>query len=212
MDAQAFWDNKHRTKYAKADWVNKPSLFAEWAVQYFPAGGTVLELGAGFGQDSRYFDSRDFKVTATDFSPEALRQAKPKSPAGIAFQQVDLSQSLPFANQSFDVVYAHLSLHYFDHATTERLFAEIHRVLKPGGVLAALCNSTSDPQASEGEALEGPDYRAVANLPKRFFSPESARAFAKDFTVLIADDQGSTYKDQAKGVANLIRLIARKES
>ncbi len=210
MNYADFWDELHETKYKPSDWVNKPSLFAQWAIQYFPKSGSVLELGAGQAQDSHYFAEKGFTATATDFSPHALELAKQKYPSGITFQQLDLSQPLPFGDELFDVVYAHLSLHYFDTPTTEKVFAEVRRVLKPGGLLAALFNSTSDPESQEGEVIEEPDYRHVANLDKRFFSPETARRFAKDFEIVVADNQGTTYKDEAKGVHNLIRLVARK--
>ncbi len=43
------WKDLH-ANYQAQDWVDKPSLFAETAVQYFPKTGRILELGAGHGQ------------------------------------------------------------------------------------------------------------------------------------------------------------------
>ena len=45
------WSELHNN-YKKRDWINKPSIFAEQAIKYFPSSGKVLELGAGLGQDS----------------------------------------------------------------------------------------------------------------------------------------------------------------
>jgi SAM-dependent methyltransferase len=208
MDTQSYW-NKQHDKYAQTDWIYKPSIFAEWVRSYMPASGTLLDLGAGQAQDSRYFAATGYTVTATDLSPHALELAQKKSPASIKFQIVDLSQSLPFADESYSIVYAHLSLHYFDTATTAQLFAEIHRVLKPGGMLAALFNSDQDPEIPEGKPIEQ-NFIEIDGIYKRYFNPPTARAFAKDFEIVVADNQGTTYKDAAKGINNLVRLVARK--
>lgn len=209
MDPQRYWEGKH-DEYTTTDWIDKPSMFAEWVQQYLPGSGALLDLGAGQGQDSRFFAGKGYDVTSTDFSARALELGEQKSPGTISFQQVDLSAPLPFPNESYDVAYAHLSLHYFDKATTEKLFAEIYRVLKPGGILAALCNSSEDPEMLEGTEIEE-HFVEVNDIQKRYFSPDDARAFAKDFEIIVADDQGTTYKDSVKGVHNLVRLVARKQ-
>lgn len=127
----------------------------------------------------------------------------------IKTETVDIRQPLPFQENSFDVVYAHLSLHYFDQSTTERIFDDIKRIPKPNGVLAYFTNSTSDPEYDTGKKLEE-GYYDVEGEPKRYFNVETARRFAKDFSPLLLDNNGETYKDSAKGVHNLIRFIGRK--
>lgn len=208
MDEQQYWDNQH-DKYAATDWINKPSIFAEWVLEYLPKGGALVDLGAGQAQDSRFFATKGFEVLATDLSQHALDLVKEKSTA-VSYKAVNLAYPLPFADEQFDVVYAHLSLHYFDTTTTEKLFAEIHRVLRPGGTLAALFNSDQDPEIRDGEEIE-PNYIKLDGIRKRYFSPETARSFAKDFKIIVADNQGTTYKDSAKGINNLIRLVATKD-
>ena len=39
----------------------------------------------------------------------------------------------PYADESFDVVYGNLCLHYYDDETTKQIVVESLRVLKPGG-------------------------------------------------------------------------------
>lgn len=210
--SDAVWSNLHEY-YTDQDWIDKPSLFAETAVTYFPKTGRVLELGAGQGQDSRYFAEHGYNVVSTDLEQSALAKSRDKLPEGlrpmVTLQPVDLRETLPFATASFDVVYAHLSLHYFDYATTVRLFGDIHRVLKAGGVFAFFTNSVHDPEYKTGKQLED-YYFLIGNTPKRYFSIDTARDFARDFNVLLLDDHGETYKDRAKGVHNLIRFIGAK--
>jgi SAM-dependent methyltransferase len=201
----AYWARLHEL-YSDKDWVTKPSIFAEFARDYLPEHGVILELGAGLGQDSAYFTELGYKVVATDLNIEKLAAIADDK---FITQAVDLRENLPFADNAFDVVYAHLSLHYFDQATTKQIFAEINRILKPGGMLAFFTNSTTDPEYGQGKQLEQ-NYFEIESTAKRYFDTESATKFAKEFKPLLVDNNGATYKDEAKGVHNLIRFIGTK--
>jgi SAM-dependent methyltransferase len=208
------WTNLHG-RYQQQDWADKPSLFAETAVEYFPATGKVLELGAGLGQDSRFFAGRGYDVVCSDLEQATLEQTRAKLPSSLSrkimFQKADLRDELPFEDASFDVVYAHLSLHYFDYETTVRLFGEIQRILKPGGVLAFFTNSVHDPEYDTGTKLED-DFFQIGDFAKRYFSVDSARAFTRYFDINLLDDHGETYKDRAIGVHSLVRFIGTKQA
>lgn len=205
------WSDLHET-YTQQDWINKPSIFAEQAIKYFPKTGKVLELGAGQAQDGCFFASEGYEVTATDIEDKALELAEQKATnksVRIELKKVDLRDELPFESESFDVVYAHLSLHYFDKETTLRLFGEIQRVLKKGGVFAFFVNSVNDPEYNTGEEIES-DYFRIDGTDKRYFSEKTAREFAQWFDVNLLDELGETYKDSDKGVHNLVRFIGTK--
>jgi len=203
------WSNLHDS-YKTRDWIDKPSLFAETAITYFPKQGRILDLGAGQGQDSRFFAEHGYDVVSTDLEDTALEQSAAKLPdelkSKVTLQKVDLRNELPFDTDSFDVVYAHLSLHYFDVATTRQIISEIQRVLKPGGVFAFFVNSVNDPEHGTGRQLE-PDFFEIDQMTKRYFSLETTRDFTKYLDVVLLDDHGETYKDRDKGVHNLIRFI-----
>lgn len=204
------WKDIHEN-YQKQDWINKPSIFAEQALPYLTPGGTLLELGAGQAQDGCYFAKNGMRVTATDLEDSALELARQKAinqGVDIAVQKVDLRDDLPFGNNSFDVVYAHLSLHYFDYETTRRLIGEIERVLKPGGTLAFLVNSVHDPEYGQGDQIE-PDYFKINEVVKRYFSETTARKLVQYYDINLLDGLGETYKDAAKGVHNLVRFIGK---
>jgi len=200
--------------YSHQDWIDKPSLFAETAIHYFPQRATILELGAGQGQDSRYFADNELSVTATDIEQSALdtleSKLTPNQRNKVTTATVDLREALPYSDSSFDVVYAHLSLHYFDLAHTKRAFSEIARVLKPGGILAFFVNSVNDPEYNTGTRLEA-DYFQIGDTRKRYFSVESASELTQgSFETKLLDDLGETYKDADKGVHRLIRYIGQK--
>ncbi len=206
------WDKLHQY-YSKQDWIEKPNIFAEEALGHFPKEGYVLCLGDGQGQDGRFFSSKGYKVLSTDISDEALKinsqKISEQGLTNILTEKLDLTTDFSYKEATFDVVYAHLSLHYFTEEITQKIFSEIKRVLKRGGILAIFVNSINDPEFNSGKRIEQELFE-IEGTTKRFFSKYSMNYFARDFQVILLDDNGRTYKDEAKGVHNLVRFIGRK--
>jgi len=200
MNPQDYWQKAH-LKYSQQDWINKPTIFATQVIQYFPKSGSLLELGAGQGQDSKYFTQLGYQVLATDFSEFALARIQ-----GIKTQICDLSQPLLFRPDSFDIIYSHLALHYFDLDRTRKLFKEIYTILKPGGVFASITNTIDDPEISQCQKIED-DFYQCGDVFKRYFSVNSMKGFTSKFEPIILDSQGETHKDIIK---TLIRFVGRK--
>jgi SAM-dependent methyltransferase len=168
------WERTYRERGAEQA---LPSAFARAVARLLPPDSRVLDLGCGLGADAALFARAGHWVLATDFSRVALRsvQARYGEEACLRMAQADMRAPLPLADGRFDAVYARLSLHYFDDATTRAVFAEIARVLRPGGVLAFMCKSTDDPLHGRGEAIE-PDMFALHGKVRHFFSEAYARA------------------------------------
>ena len=137
----------------------------------------VLDLGCGTGNDTLYFTERGFKVIACDYSEFALDKIK-QDIQGVETKQIDISQTLPFEDKTFDLIIADLSLHYFDEQTTKKIMQEIKRILRPSGNLLARVNSTADINhgAGQGKKLEE-NFYFVEGYNKRFFSIEDAQKF-----------------------------------
>ncbi|MDO8618515.1 MAG: class I SAM-dependent methyltransferase [Candidatus Daviesbacteria bacterium] len=200
-----FWNKKHFEE-DELKRMSQHSVFAEESLKYFPSAGRVLELGVGIGSDALFLASQGFQVMATDFSKDALAHI-PES-LSLKTQQQDLNQLFPFADQEFDVVYAHLALHYFDRETTQQIFDEISRVLKPEGIIAVLLNSKTDSEYGQGKLLEK-DYFDLPNKgPKRFFSVATLKPFVIKFETILLDDKGSDPRRNHK--EDLIRFIGKK--
>lgn len=211
MDQKELWTTKLE-EYENTEWSNWPSLFAVWAEEnYFPRKSHILELGAGLGQDSRYFARKGHTVVSTDFSAYGVawckRKIHPSLAHAIAVQTLDLTQPFPCEADTFDVVFCHLSLHFFTNAITRQIFREIHRVLKTRSLLAALFNSTDDPEFADATPLKGGVVQVQSGFIKRFFTVESVRDFAGDFKPLVLDQEGESFKDLEKKVTGLIRFI-----
>jgi ubiquinone/menaquinone biosynthesis C-methylase UbiE len=97
------------------------------------AGRDVLEAGCGIATDGVQFARGGANYTGVDFSPTALELAERRfGLSGLPgrFVQRSLTE-LPFPDASFDLVYSNGVIHHIPE--TERVVAEFHRVLRPGG-------------------------------------------------------------------------------
>lgn len=95
----------------------------------------ILEVGCGAGDFAIHLSKQKAIVTAVDFSTKAIEIAKEKSKAQselIDFQVAD-AQSLPFAANSFDLIF---SCECLEHVPDpQKALNEFYRVLKPSGSL-----------------------------------------------------------------------------
>jgi ubiquinone/menaquinone biosynthesis C-methylase UbiE len=102
------------------------------------ARGDVLEVGVGTGATFAHYPPDLASLTGLDISEGMLAQARPKAarlPFPVTLQVADF-QTLPFPGASFDTVTS--SLAFCGIPDPGRLFAEIRRVLRPGGQILAL--------------------------------------------------------------------------
>src|SRR5215472_5017201 len=95
----------------------------------------ALEIGAGTGYFSLNLVQAGVvaEATCTDISPgmvSALAANAQRLGIDVLAARAD-AESLPFADESFDLVLGHAVLHHLPNL--RRAFAEFHRVLRPGG-------------------------------------------------------------------------------
>ena len=123
----------------------------EWVFETFdlPADGRVLEMGCGPGDLWRENADQipdDWSVTLSDLSPGMIRDARENLrnvSHDFTFESFD-AQSIPFGDGSFDAVIAnHMLYHVPDLDAT---YAEVRRVLKPGGRFYAATNARDNMQ------------------------------------------------------------------
>ncbi|HYP52436.1 MAG TPA: class I SAM-dependent methyltransferase, partial [Pyrinomonadaceae bacterium] len=142
-----FWQaNPCGTKFAEAEAgsrafferVEEHRYRTEWhipeAAGFEGAWGLrVLEVGCGLGTDGARFARAGAVYTGVDLTEAAVGLARRRFELdGLAgeFRVAD-AEGLPFADETFDLVYSHGVLHHTPD--TARAVAEVRRVLKRGG-------------------------------------------------------------------------------
>jgi ubiquinone/menaquinone biosynthesis C-methylase UbiE len=144
---RAFWQaNPCGVKFADAapgtrrfyELVEAHRYTKEWhipiAADFASARGLkVLEIGCGLGTDGAQFAEAGADYTGVDLTDAAVELARKR------FELFDLpgkfesadAENLPFADESFDLVYSHGVLHHTPE--TAKAIKEVYRVLRPGG-------------------------------------------------------------------------------
>jgi SAM-dependent methyltransferase len=128
MDFQDHFSTQAAT-YAKARPTYPPLLFAELALLTH-ARSLAWDAGTGNGQAAVALASHFARVVATEPSAAQLTQALPH-PLVSYHQSAETAPML--ADASVDLVTVAQAAHWFDRP---KFYAEVNRVLRPGGVVA----------------------------------------------------------------------------
>lgn len=118
-------------------------------------GERVLDVGSGAGTDSlvaAQMVGGSGRVTGIDMTPQMLAKARAAA-AELGAENVDFVsgevESLPFADESFDVVISNGVIDLLPDK--DAVFAEIHRVLAPGGRIQVADVTIQRPVSEEGK-------------------------------------------------------------
>jgi SAM-dependent methyltransferase len=92
--------------------------------------GTLLEIGAGHGRDSQFFQEQGLKVISIDMSSAMTRLCQEK---GIPTCVMDTA-SLGFDDNSFDAVYALNSFLHLPKSESPVALENVCNILQPAGL------------------------------------------------------------------------------
>ncbi len=96
----------------------------------------VLDLCCGSGQTTQLLVKLSQNVTGLDASPKSLQRARQNVPSASYVQA--FAESMPFADNLFDVVHTSVALHEMQPQQLRKIINEVYRVLKPGGVFTLI--------------------------------------------------------------------------
>jgi ubiquinone/menaquinone biosynthesis C-methylase UbiE len=95
-------------------------------------GERVLDVGSGTGNIAVKMKERGCVIVGIDSSPEGIEIHRGKD-TGAELVLGDVSEPLPFENESFDKIYSNNTIYAISREKRLAIFSELYRVLKPGG-------------------------------------------------------------------------------
>jgi ubiquinone/menaquinone biosynthesis C-methylase UbiE len=127
LDSEEDFEAHARARYALEPYIPEFAQFAS------SRGLRVLEIGVGMGADYLEWLKAGARATGIDMSDASLERARRRCVSAGFVPDLRLADAehLPFANETFDVVYSYGVMHH--SPDTARCLQEALRVLKPGG-------------------------------------------------------------------------------
>ena len=136
------WENAD-----KATWL-KPTEDSYYLANKWNEKGYkhILDLGTGLGRHAIYFSQQGFDVSAIDISEYGIEHLKTWG----ASENLNISATtgdmlfLPYADKSFDCIFAYHVIAHTDTNGLKIIISEIERVLKVGGeIFLSFCSKES---------------------------------------------------------------------
>jgi SAM-dependent methyltransferase len=115
-----------------------------------PAPYTILDVGCGPGRDLKTFSTLGHRAIGLDGCANFVEMAQAFSGCAVWHQDL-LHLDLP--PTMFDGIFANAVLFHVPSAGLPKVLEELHRALKPGGVLFS-----SNPRGNNEEGWNGPRY------------------------------------------------------
>lgn len=103
----------------------------ERTLRRLPRTDRVLDFCCGWG----FYFMINPRARGIDGDPACVRFLRER---GFCVDQADVLSRLPYADGAFDCVVAHDALEHFEFEQLRFIFAEVHRVLSPGGTFVVI--------------------------------------------------------------------------
>lgn len=169
----------------------------------------ILDFGCGSGANTWFLAREGFDTYAFDGSKSAVEKAKAHLQAeglfNVHFDVMDGTEIL-YENSFFDCVIDNVCIYANRLEHINEMFANVYRVLKPGGKLFSTCFGTGTTGYGEGEQIEKNTFCNIKRGPLadrvvvHFFSEDELKTSAggAGFSNIIIDKMA--YTDNGNGI------------
>lgn len=120
--------------------------------------GKLLEIACGNGSDAKYLAEKGFDVTCLEKNQIYVDEVNGK---GVRCIKHDITNTLPFKENQFDVVYSRLGLHYFSTDILDKIFKDIYRVCNNNGIFIFSVKIESDSIKTDKVILSQNDWNDI---------------------------------------------------
>ncbi len=136
----ATWDdNPNRVNPTRAEQLE---ILTTLAIGEWQPGALVIDLACGTGHLEELLFARapEMRITAVDYSPVVLERARQRLAAQLSQVDLvegdvnDLSETVP-TDGAYGIAISVQSFHHFNNSDRRIQIREIHRLLRPGGLL-----------------------------------------------------------------------------
>jgi SAM-dependent methyltransferase len=149
--ADAYYD-QHRDNVAVTG--ESPEYFAEYKIRTLKriveasqlAVSRICDFGSGIGNSVPFFKKYfpDALLTSSDVSERSLALSKQRYPESGNYLLIEPDR-IPCEAESFDLVFSACVFHHIAHDEHENWLRELHRITRPGGLIAVFEHNPLNP-------------------------------------------------------------------
>lgn len=165
-------------------------------------GSSILDVGSGPGQFTKYMLDRNFEVVGIDYSKEMLVTAEKMVPNG-SFRFMDM-RSLHFEGSSFDGLLVAYSLIHIPSEDIPKTLREFYRVLKSDGYIEIIA------QKGQADKIIDEPFMPSEKMFFNFFTKDRLKDFLKKSGFVIEYQEETDSQDPDSASDKVIYTIAKK--
>ena len=149
-----YWNNYYVSKNNN----DKPSNFAKFIKKkYIKKKTTLLDVGAGDGRDSFYFQNKARYIFAIDQSDVVINKNKLKAKRlnfkNIFFRKLSSNKLHTLKNKDVDIIYARFFLHAINETSENKFLDIIKKNFKDNTIIALEFRTTKDVLKKKGKKI-----------------------------------------------------------
>lgn len=148
----------------------------------------ILDVGCGWGNNLSFLRAQGFTYAGIDFSKTAVAHCRKLHDQVVCADLV----KMPWADSSFDVAFDRMAIQHNPHDTVKKIFAEVRRVLKPGGIFYSAFIESGE-----------------CGVLTTYLNEQGLRELARDFSRITVDYVIQTLDNQTDRVKTNV-LVAEK--